>query len=139
MPLAETIFIFGKMPRPRGSKNRKTLERERQAAQITAGGTVDHPDVRAVPTLRRIMAWHLGRADKEIAKGDACNPAIVTEAYAEARLTAQALAQYESPRLAALAVGTVTRKVVEVHGALGPRQIAPPPLAVVPKGDADAA
>jgi hypothetical protein len=49
--------------------------------------------------MRKIMQHHLRLADAEIAKGEAGNPAVVSAAYAEARLTAVALAQFESPKL----------------------------------------
>jgi hypothetical protein len=119
------------MARTRGALGKKTLARLAQAK--VAAGAADADAPRAVPSLTRILAWHLDRADKEIAKGDAGDPAVITAAFAEARLTAQILAQYQAPRLSAIAVGGIQRKIVEVVGGLAPRSIEPPaPLALVP-------
>ena len=106
------------MPRPLGSKNKKTLMLEAEAQAVLAGTA---NGVRAVPTLTRIMVWHLSRADSEIAKGDAADPAVIAASFSEARLTATVLAQYQSPRLSAVAVGQVTKMIVTVRGGLPPR------------------
>jgi hypothetical protein len=121
--------------RPKGSRNKRTLQREREAAAIAAGtGPADEP--RGVPTLTRILKYWLGEFDRQLAKPEGeRDGAAIAHALGEARITAGMLAQYQAPRLSAVAVG-ITKKIVEVHGALGPRQIAPPPaLAVVPKAD----
>jgi hypothetical protein len=104
-------------------------------AQAIAAGTADGP--KAIPTLTRIMRWHLDRADAEMAKpgGD---DAIITAALAEARLTAAALAPYQSPRLSAVAVGQVTKMTVQVIGGIPARPksaIAPPTQIEPPRGD----
>jgi hypothetical protein len=101
-----------------GSRNKKTLARLAEAA-ADAAGTADGP--RAVPSLSRILRWWLERADREIAKGDAADPAVIERAYAEARTTAGILAAYQSPRLSAVALGQVSKMVVVVKGGLPPR------------------
>lgn len=106
------------MARPLGSRNKKTLLLEAEAKAMLAG-TADGP--RAVPTLTRIMRWHLERADAERAKPDGGDPAVIERAYAEARATAAILAPFQSPRLSAVAVGAVTKMIVEVKGGLPPR------------------
>ena len=65
--------------RPPGSRNKKTLARLAEA-QAVAAGAPDGP--KAIPTLTRIMRWHLDRADAELAKPSP-DPAIVSPAYAE--------------------------------------------------------
>ena len=109
------------MGRPLGSRNKKTLLLEAEAKAMLAG-TADGP--RAVPTLTRVMHWHLDRADRELAKPDGGDPAVIERAYAEARATAAILAPFQSPRLSAAAVGQVTKLTVIVKGGLPPRDTA---------------
>ena len=106
------------MARPLGSKNRKTLLREAEAKAMLAG-TAGGP--KALPTMTRILKWHLDRADREQAKGADANPAIIEAAFAEARTTANMLLQFQVPKLSAVAVGAVTKMVVTVRGGLPPR------------------
>jgi hypothetical protein len=90
-------------------------------AQAIAAGTADGP--KAIPTLTRIMRWHLERADAEAAKPGGGDAAIISAAYAEARITAAALAPFQSPRLSAVALGPVTKMTITVRGGLPPRPI----------------
>jgi hypothetical protein len=117
------------MGRPFGSRNKKTLARLAEAA-ADAAGTAD--SIRAVPSLSRILRWWLERADREIAKGDAADPAVIERAYAEARTTAGILAAYQSPRLSAVALGAVTKMIVEVKGGLPPRNTSSAPAIAPP-------
>jgi hypothetical protein len=111
-----------------GSKNKATLAREAEAAAAADGGP------RAVPSLTKILKFFLGQADAEAAKEGGGNPAIITAMLVEARITATALAIYQSPRLSAVAVGQVTKMTVVVKGGLPPRRIealpAPAPTAL---------
>jgi hypothetical protein len=128
------------MGRPAGSRNKRTIERERRARAIAAG-TADADVPRAVEVMRKIMKHWLDKADAELAKPEGeRDAAIVAAALGEARTSAQGLALYESPRLTAVAVGQVTKKIVEVIGGLLPRKVGPPPppapmIALVPKAD----
>jgi hypothetical protein len=105
--------------RPLGSRNKKTLARLAEA-QAIAAGTADGP--KAIPTLTRIMRWHLDRADAELAKPSP-DPAIISAAYTEARTTAIALAQFQAPKLSAVALGQVTKMTVVVKGGIPPRPL----------------
>jgi hypothetical protein len=107
--------------RPHGSKNKKTLLREAEAAAAFAAAGAEGP--KAVPTLTRVMRWFLDRADAEMAKPDGGDPAIISAALVEARTTAMALAQFQSPKLSAIAVGQVTKMTVIVEGGLPPRKL----------------
>jgi hypothetical protein len=103
--------------RPLGSRNKKTLARLAEAAAVAAGAA-DGP--KAIPSLTRILRWHLDRAAGELAKPSP-DPAIVSAAYAEARATAAILAPFQAPRLSAVALGQVTKMTVIVKGGLPPR------------------
>jgi hypothetical protein len=100
-----------------GSRNKKTLLLEAEAKAMLAA-TAD--GARALPTLSRIMNYFMAKGDAEAAKPDG-DPAVIEKAYGEARLAAIALAQYQAPRLSAVAVGQVTKLVVVVKGGLPPR------------------
>jgi hypothetical protein len=109
------------MGRPLGSRNKKTLLLEAEAKAMLAGTAAG---AKALPTLSRIMNYFMARGDAEVAKPDG-DPAVIDKAYGEARLAAIALAQYQSPRLSAVAVGAVTKMIVEVRGGLPPRNTSP--------------
>jgi hypothetical protein len=109
-----------------GTRNRKTLARLAEAAAVAAGAA-DGP--KAIPSLTRILRWHLERADAELAKPDGGNPDVISQAYTEARSTAAILAPFQAPKLSAVALGRVQKMVVIVKGGLPPRQTEAPAIA----------
>jgi hypothetical protein len=84
---------------------------------------------KAIPSLTRILRWHLERADAELAKPDGGNPDVISQAYTEARSTAAILAPFQAPKLSAVALGRVQKMVVIVKGGLPPRQTEAPAIA----------
>jgi hypothetical protein len=112
-----------------GSKNKATLAREVEAAAAADGG------LRAVPSLTKILKFFLGQADAEAAKEGGGNPAIISAALVEARITAAALAPYQSPRLGAVAVGQSTKMTVVVKGGLPPRDTSSLPAIAPPSAE----
>jgi hypothetical protein len=111
--------------RQRGSKNKRTLALEAEAAAAVAADG----NPRAVPALTAILKHYLDKVAAEKAKPDGGNEAVISAALMEARITAAALAPYQFPRLSAVAVGAVTKMTVQVVGGIPARKksaIAPP-------------
>jgi hypothetical protein len=110
--------------RQRGSKNKRTLALEAEAAAAVAADG----NPRAVPALTAILKHYLDKVAAEKAKAGGGDDAIISAALLEARITAAALAPYQSPRLSAVAVGPVQKMVVTVVGGIPARpRVSPAP------------
>ena len=76
--------------RQRGSKNKRTLALEAEAAAAVAADG----NPRAVPALTAILKHYLDKVAAEKAKPDGGDEAVISAALMEARITAAALAPY---------------------------------------------
>lgn len=140
------------MARPKGSKNKKTLDREERArAELAArdlermpGGVRRKLAKEKLEDLADIFAgqaahyqnagWRsVQNVDGRVGKANN-NPNYNEESYrywtAMYKDTLRDLAPYQSPRLSAVAVGTVTKMVVIVKGGLPPRDTSDPAPAI---------
>lgn len=136
------------MGRPKGAKNKATIEREIRAQAEAAGqfaretGMPKRGELARDRLLERAKIY-IGLAafyqstgwDTQIVDGARVavnrNPNFNQAEYKYWTLRADALdkelCQYESPKLSAVAVGEVRKIEVVVHGGLPPRSNGPPP------------
>jgi hypothetical protein len=117
--------------RQRGSKNKRTLALEAEAAAAVAADG----NPRAVPALTAILKHFMEKVAAEKAKPGGGDDAIISAALVEARITAAALAPYQSPRLGAVAVGQSTKMTVVVKGGLPPRDTSSLPAIAPPSAE----
>jgi hypothetical protein len=143
------------MGRPKGSLNKATLERierakteqQRQAKLDEAKANAAVEVVQAAAATRKPLARDvldelmlLFRAHAELYRlpppGQPPNPNADEQKFWKygmaAAQIARDLAQYQSPKLSAVAVGPVQRKVVHVIGGLPPRRTTPLPAIAPP-------
>lgn len=89
----------GKRPgagRKAGIKSKITKARTEKVIKLLASGSTP------LDAMLRKMNWHLGKADREIAKGNAADMAVVEAALDKADEAAKGAAPYTHPRLAAI-------------------------------------
>jgi hypothetical protein len=121
--------------RPLGSKNKSTLAREAEAAAAVAADG----NPRAVRALTAILKHFMDKVAVEKAKPGGGDDAIISAALVEARITATALAKFQSPKLSAVATGQGTKMTVIVKGGLPPRKLVADPEPALIEKPADAA